>query len=91
VTTDSDVLAACAIDGRPPKVALGVDVREAFIHCAKALKRASLWEPERWPGLDDLPTIACMLVAHVGIDGDADGSKTAAALETAYATTLWNS
>jgi uncharacterized protein len=90
VTTDPDVLAACALDGRPPKVALGVVVREAFIHCAKALRRASLWEPERWPGLEDLPTIACMLVAHAGIDGDADGTKTAAALETAYATTLWN-
>jgi PPOX class probable FMN-dependent enzyme len=90
VTTDPEVLDACALDGRPPKVALGVDVQEAFIHCAKALRRANLWEPGQWPATDDMPTIACMLVAHAEIPGDEDGTKTAAALEAAYATTLWN-
>jgi PPOX class probable FMN-dependent enzyme len=90
VTTDPDVLDACAIDGRRPKVALGVVVREAFIHCAKALRRANLWEPGQWPATDDMPTIACMLVSHAEIAGDEDGTKTAAALEAAYATTLWN-
>jgi PPOX class probable FMN-dependent enzyme len=90
VTSDDDVLEACAIDGRRPRVALGVVVREAFIHCAKALRRSNLWEPPKWPATADMPTIACMLVAHVGVTGDDDGKKTEASLEAAYATTLWN-
>jgi hypothetical protein len=31
-----------------------------------------------------------MLAEHAGIEGDPDGSRTAVALEEAYATTLWN-
>jgi PPOX class probable FMN-dependent enzyme len=88
VLDDPDMLDRCSVDGRRPKVVLGVVVREAFIHCAKALRRAQLWEAR--PGLDGMPTVACMLVDHAGIDGDPGGERTAAALETAYATTLWN-
>jgi hypothetical protein len=33
---DPDVLAACAVKDRRPAAAIGVDVSEAFIHCAKA-------------------------------------------------------
>lgn len=95
VTTDPALLRATALDvgdgARPPRVAVVVDVTEAFIHCAKALRRSSLWQPSRWPDTGSMATIACMLVAHTGLEGDPDGSKTAAALESAYETTLWNS
>lgn len=90
VTRDEAVLELCALDGRRPKVAVGVVVREAFIHCAKALRRAQLWQPDAWPETADMPAIACMLAAHAGIEGDPDGTKTAKALETAYAATMWN-
>jgi uncharacterized protein len=91
LVTDPDVLEVCTLDGRRPPLALGVEVVEAFIHCAKALRRADLWDPARWPDTSGMPTIACMLVEHAGIPGDADGTRTAAALEEAYAATLWNS
>jgi PPOX class probable FMN-dependent enzyme len=90
VVTDPAVLEACALDGRRPVLALGVEVAEAFIHCAKALRRANLWEPDRWPDRAGMPTVACMLAEHAGIEGDPDGSRTAVALEEAYATSLWN-
>jgi PPOX class probable FMN-dependent enzyme len=90
VVTDHEVLDACGIDGRRPKLALGVQVVETFIHCAKALRRAQLWDPAHWPDLTTMPSPACMLVEHVGLEGDPDGSRTAAALEQNYATTLWN-
>lgn len=90
VVTDSDVLEACAIDGRRPKLALGVEVVESFIHCAKALRRADLWAPARWPDVSEMIPVACMLNEHAGIDGDPDGSRTAAVLEENYADTLWN-
>jgi PPOX class probable FMN-dependent enzyme len=90
LVTDPAVLDACTLDGRRPVLALGIEVVEAFIHCAKALRRASLWEPDRWPETTDMPTIACMLARHADIPGDPDGTLTAAALEENYATTLWN-
>ena len=52
-------------------------VQEAFIHCAKALRRSHLWEPDGWPDLSGMPTVACMLVEHAGIDGDPGGDRTA--------------
>jgi hypothetical protein len=90
LVTDPAVLDACTLDGRRPALALGVEVVEAFIHCAKALRRASLWEPDGWPETADMPTIACMLARHADIPSDPDGTLTAAALEENYATTLWN-
>ena len=90
LVTDPAVLDACTLDGRRPALALGVEVVEAFIHCAKALRRASLWDPDHWPDTAEMPTIACMLVRHADIPGDPDGTLTAAALEENYATTLWN-
>ena len=54
----------------------------------EALRRAQLWTAR--PDLTGRPTVACMLVEHAGIEGDPDGHRTAAALEDAYATTLWN-
>jgi PPOX class probable FMN-dependent enzyme len=90
VSTNPELLEQCSVDGKRPKVVLGVVVQEAFIHCAKALRRAQLWDVEGWPDLRGMPTVACMLVEHAGIDGDPGGHRTAAALQDAYATTLWN-
>jgi predicted pyridoxine 5'-phosphate oxidase superfamily flavin-nucleotide-binding protein len=30
--------------GKAPRAIIGVEVREAFLHCAKAVTRASLWD-----------------------------------------------
>jgi hypothetical protein len=38
-----------AVNGKRPVTALVVEVEQAFMHCARAFKRAGLWEPERWP------------------------------------------
>jgi uncharacterized protein len=92
VTTDINTIDAVALEGRRPKVAVVVDVAEAFIHCAKAFRRSSLWKPNGWPSVDTMPTIECMLVDHVGVDRakDPGGAATRAGLEENYATTLWN-
>ena len=46
-----------------PKVAIGVEVTAAFIHCAKAIRRGNLWDAEQWPDTAQLPTPACMINA----------------------------
>ncbi len=46
ISTDRELLEPLAIKGRPPISVLKVTVEEAFLHCAKALIRARLWEPD---------------------------------------------
>jgi hypothetical protein len=88
ITTDTDVLGACALDGLPPfKTALVVEVTEAFLHCAKAMRRSSAWHPEEWPDTSAVPSMGCMIRDHAGLDTPAD--ELDATLEVAYADTIW--
>jgi PPOX class probable FMN-dependent enzyme len=61
IVRDEDLLARCEARGKVPALGIGVEVQEAFIHCAKAFKRSGLWEPGRWPDLSGLPSRATML------------------------------
>ncbi|NNN33435.1 pyridoxamine 5'-phosphate oxidase family protein [Streptomyces sp. S3(2020)] len=36
------------VKGNRPKLALLVDVEEAYFHCAKSFMRAGVWDPESW-------------------------------------------
>lgn len=86
-TADVDVLEATAVDGRVPKVAVVVEARECYIHCAKALRRAGVWDPSSWPAVEDRPSPAAILVDHIGID--VDPALVEADLEAGYEATLW--
>ena len=61
IVRDEDLLARCEVRGKVPTLGIGVEVEEAFIHCAKAFKRSGLWEPTRWPDLSGLASPATML------------------------------
>ena len=88
LTTDPELLESLATGGdRPPRLAVGVEVEHAFIHCAKAFKRSGLWEPERWPSLDELPSAAEMLRDHVQDGRTAE--KVQVDLDESYANRLW--
>ena len=50
VTTDRDLLAPGAVEGKPPALGIVVVVDEAYTQCSKAFLRAQLWEPARSPG-----------------------------------------
>lgn len=87
LTTDPEVLDACAFEGTRPHVALGVEVEEVFLHCAKAFRRSRLWDPATWPDAADRPSAGRIFRDHAGIDAapeviDAD-------LEAGYELTMW--
>jgi PPOX class probable FMN-dependent enzyme len=88
LTRDPDVLDACAVKDRRPTVAIGVDVSEAFIHCAKAFRRGALWRPDDWPDRTDLATPGCMLRDHIQLEG-VSGEVLDGLLEQGYEATLW--
>ena len=64
ITRDPDLLAHFEVAGKVPKLAIGVEVEEVFMHCAKAFKRSGLWDPEKWPDISDMASAACMLFDH---------------------------
>jgi uncharacterized protein len=65
ITDDARLLAPSAVNDRAPKVGLIVTVEEAFLHCAKALTRAALWDGNRHVDRSILPSYAQMLLEHV--------------------------
>jgi PPOX class probable FMN-dependent enzyme len=58
VVGDSELLGTLAANGKVPALAIAVHVDEAFFHCAKCIIRSHLWQPEQWPSLEGLPTLA---------------------------------
>jgi uncharacterized protein len=83
MTTDPALIGG-ATGGKPARLAIVVEVREAYIHCAKALIRSELWDPESWPAPEQLPSPATILADHRGMDVAAS----AAALAEGYRTQL---
>ena len=88
ITTDPDVLARLSVRNKTPRTAIVVAVRDAYIHCAKAFRRASAWTPDEWPDRSGRPSIACMLRDQVG-QLDVEVAAVAERLEASYQSTLW--
>jgi PPOX class probable FMN-dependent enzyme len=61
LTTDPDLLASMVEFGKAPRVVLGIDVREAYFHCGKALMRSRLWSRDYQVKRSEFPSIAEMI------------------------------
>jgi len=68
LSRDPELLGRLAGSGKPPKVAIGVEVEEAFLHCAKAFKRSGLWRPGDWPEIEGLASPAQIWRDHMALD-----------------------
>jgi uncharacterized protein len=62
LSRDPALLAAAAIKGREPRLVIVVTVREAFLHCGKALKRSRLWHDDYRVEKKDFPSLGRMIV-----------------------------
>lgn len=69
LTTNREVLEAVSFPGVKATAALGIDVAEVYLHCAKAFRRSKLWDPETWPAKEDRPSPGAIFKAHAGIEG----------------------
>ncbi|WP_159884000.1 pyridoxamine 5'-phosphate oxidase family protein [Paenibacillus puerhi] len=65
IVRDPELLESMSVQGRAPMLAIGVEVEEIFVHCAKAFRRSKLWEPDSWHEHDELPAISRMLADQV--------------------------
>jgi PPOX class probable FMN-dependent enzyme len=62
ISRDPALLAACAVNGREPRVMILVTVREAFLHCGKALKRSRLWHDDYRLDRKSFPSLGRMII-----------------------------
>jgi uncharacterized protein len=88
VSTDPEVLARCTLGDLRPNVALVVEVTTAYLHCAKALRRSGLWDPQRWPDTGDMATPACMFRDHMRLPESPD--EVQEFLDRAYEEGTWS-
>lgn len=61
ISTDQAHLELGAFNGRLPKTCMIVDVREAYLHCGKALIRSKLWDEASKIERSRLPTLGEMV------------------------------
>lgn len=87
LSTDADLRERFAVDGRSAKVVAIVHVDEAYVHCAKALRRGELWEPESWPADDARPNASAIVRDHASIDAPTEVIEDALARD--LDATLW--
>jgi uncharacterized protein len=67
ITRDPELLAQHVTKGKTPPSVIGIDMEEAFLHCAKAFIRSTLWDPATWPGRDGLARPAQIWKDHIGM------------------------
>lgn len=75
ITDDARLLAESEMQGRPPKIGLLISIEEAFVHCAKALVRSELWNPDKHIDRSLLASYPAMLRDHVEGLTDAENDR----------------
>jgi predicted pyridoxine 5'-phosphate oxidase superfamily flavin-nucleotide-binding protein len=68
ISRDPVLCEKLAIQGKLADLVIVVAIEEAFTHCARAILRSKLWEPESWPDPDTIPTLAAMLAEQKHLD-----------------------
>ena len=81
IVSEREFLAPLAVRGKLPILVLKVTVEQAYLHCAKALIRARIWEPEARVERSRFPTYGQVLADQIaGADAaeiDADSAQSA--------------
>ncbi|MGO9453571.1 MAG: MSMEG_1061 family FMN-dependent PPOX-type flavoprotein [Candidatus Binataceae bacterium] len=49
VLADPELLQELGARGRPAMLAIRISIQRAYFQCARAVLRADLWKPEKWP------------------------------------------
>jgi hypothetical protein len=72
LVTDAALLGPSAIEGKPPKLGIVIDIEAAYTQCPKAFLRSQLWDPATFVAPGTLPTSGEILAGILGDDFDGD-------------------
>jgi PPOX class probable FMN-dependent enzyme len=61
VVRDAELLDRMIVADKRPPLGIGVVVEECYFHCAKAFRRAGLWNAQAWPDPTIVASFATML------------------------------
>ncbi|MDT7953893.1 MAG: pyridoxamine 5'-phosphate oxidase family protein [Acetobacteraceae bacterium] len=86
VTDDPALLSPSAIGAKQPRTGLAVEIREAFFHCGKALKRSRLWNADAQIDRRSFPTLGRIIADQIGNISVADADER---IERAYTERLY--
>ncbi|MGH2874195.1 MAG: pyridoxamine 5'-phosphate oxidase family protein [Solirubrobacteraceae bacterium] len=73
IVDDPELLAACAVDGKLPKLGLLICIEQAYTQCPKAMIRSELWNPERHIDHSQLPRAGDIMRSLTEPSFDVDG------------------
>ena len=91
LSRDPDLLSGMTVNNRNPTLAIVVEVKEAFLHCAKAFRRAKLWHSEALQDRQQLPSLAAIVTEQVSGSpvNPAEAMKLGKDLEEEYQQTMY--
>ena len=64
ITHDPEILEPFVIRNKLPQLVLIINVEEAYGHCAKAILRSKLWEPDSHRSPKEVPSLADLMMHH---------------------------
>jgi len=64
LSRDPALLAQFEVQGKQPLTVIVVRVKEAYVHCSRALVRADLWNPAKHAARPAVPSMGTMMEAH---------------------------
>lgn len=88
LSVDPDLLQSMAVQGKPPRLAIVVTVESAFLHCAKAIKRAKLWDPAQHVPAATFPGIGRMIAEQLHLSPE-ETARREAMVARGYREGLW--
>ncbi|MEZ5955456.1 MAG: pyridoxamine 5'-phosphate oxidase family protein [Hyphomonas sp.] len=68
MSTDEALMGRFLHDGRPPRSVMLIDVKEAYFHCPKAIRRAGLWDPDAQVDRSTFPSPGQILRDQMKLD-----------------------
>jgi uncharacterized protein len=72
ITADDAMLQRFTVQGKLPRTVILVTIEAAYVHCAKAIVRSKLWDPEQHVERSTLPSLGQMMKNILdGFDGEA--------------------
>ena len=87
VSLDPSLIERWTVNGKHPRSVVRVTVREAFLHCGKAIIRSKLWDESSRVDRSALPPYGQMLKDEIDVRDSADEIQ--ASVEDAYRTRLY--
>ncbi len=75
ISVDKEHLALFSDERNPPKSCIEITIQEVFLHCAKALMRSELWNPEAQIERSTLPSMGRMINDQLKVEGEVESQE----------------